>query len=98
MAHPMVDWVLDTHYAHLFHQQDYVEASIWVREAGESDLIDLMNTMLANYPTLKLFSLPKTNERRTTELGMKGEKAMVLTAMKALKQGVTTLGFPWVEN
>jgi molybdopterin-biosynthesis enzyme MoeA-like protein len=97
MAHPMVEWVLDTHYSHLFHQQDYLESSIVVTEAGESDLIDLMNAMLSKYPMLKLFSLPRTNQRRTTELGMKGESAQVILAMQDLKQGVSALGYPWVE-
>lgn len=98
MAHPMVEWVLDTHYSHLFHQQDYMESSIVVTEAGESDLIDLMNAMLSKYPMLKLFSLPRTNQRRTTELGMKGESAQVLKAMQDLKQGVSALGYPWAES
>lgn len=95
MAHPMVEWVLDTHYAHLFNTQDYVEDAIVVTEAGESDLIDLMNAMLAKYPMLKLFSLPRTNQRRTTELGMKGESKQVKLAMQDLKAGVSALGYPW---
>ena len=95
MGHPMVEWVLETYYQHLFHQQDYLEASILVTEAGESDLIDLMNDMLAQYPTLKIFSLPRSNQRRTTELGMKGESAQVNTAMTTLKQAVSALGYPW---
>jgi molybdopterin-biosynthesis enzyme MoeA-like protein len=97
MAHPMVEWVLDTYYPHLFHTQDYLEGSILVTEAGESDLIDLMNHMLAQYPMLKLFSLPRTNQRRTTELGMKGVSAQVKLAMEELKAGVTALGYPWVN-
>lgn len=97
MAHPMVEWVLDTYYSHLFHQLDYTEASILITEAGESDLIDLMHHMLARYPMLKLFSLPRTHQRRTTELGMKGESAQVMAAMQELKAGVTALGYPWVE-
>lgn len=95
MAHPMVEWVLETYYSHLFHMQDYAEDSILVSEAGESDLIDLMNQMLSQYPMLKLFSLPKSNQRRTTELGMKGESEQVKLAMAALKSSVTTLGYPW---
>lgn len=95
MGHPMVEWVLETHYQHLFHQQDYLEASILVTEAGESDLIDLMNDMLAQYPSLKVFSLPRSNQRRTTELGMKGESAEVQAAMTTLKQAISALGFPW---
>jgi molybdopterin-biosynthesis enzyme MoeA-like protein len=95
MAHPMVEWVLETYYKHLFHTQDYLEESILVTEAGESDLIDLMRTMLAKYPQLKLFSLPRSNQRRTTEVGMKGESAQVKLAMQDLKAGVNALGYPW---
>jgi molybdopterin-biosynthesis enzyme MoeA-like protein len=97
MAHPMVEWVLDTYYSHLFHGQDYLEQAIVVTEAGESDLIDLMNSMLSRYPMLKLFSLPRTNQRRTTEVGLKGESAYVLKAMLELKAGVSALGYPWVD-
>lgn len=97
MAHPMIEWVLDTHYSHLFHTLDYLEQAIVVTEAGESDLIDLMNSMLARYPMLKLFSLPRTNQRRTTEVGMKGETSLVKQAMLELKTGVSALGYPWVD-
>lgn len=95
MGHPMVEWVLQTYYQALFHQQDYIESSIIVNDAPESDLIDLMNTLLAQYPSLKVFSLPKTQARRTVELGIKGDSALVKTAMSDLKNGVTALGFSW---
>ncbi|MDZ4142625.1 MAG: molybdopterin-binding protein [Methylotenera sp.] len=95
MSHPMITWVLETHYAHLFHQQDYVEASILVMDAGESKLIDLMHHILIKYPTLKLFSLPKLDARRTTELGVKGTAIDVSAAMDDIKQAITSLGFPW---
>jgi len=97
MGHPMAEWVLDTHYAHLFNQADYIESSIMVTEAGESELIDLMNSMLKQYPELKIFSLPKSNQRKTTELGMKGDSANVQAAMAVLKKSVSDLGFPWVD-
>lgn len=95
MAHPMITWVLDTYYSHLFHTQDYVEASILVMDAGESKLIDLMNTILAKYPSLKLFSLPKLDKNRTIELGVKGATSHVEAAMNDIKQAITALGFPW---
>lgn len=95
MGHPMVEWVLETYYQSQFHAQDYLESSILVTEAGESDLIDLMHQMLAKYPELKLFSLPKTSARRNTELGMKGQSALVAQAMEEIKAEVTALGFPW---
>lgn len=97
MAHPMIEWVLDTHYYHLFHQQDYIETSILVMDAGESQLIDFMQYILARYAELKLFSLPKLDQRRTIELGVKGAAALANTAMDEIKQGITTLGFPWQE-
>ncbi len=97
MAHPMVEWVLETHYRHLFHARDYLEQSIVVTQAGESDLIDLMQQLLTDYPTLKLFSLPRTNQRRTTEVGLKGESALVKQAMNTLKAGVSALGYPWTD-
>jgi len=93
----MVEWVLETYYKHLFHTQDYLEESILVTEAGESDLIDLMRAMLAKYPELKLFSLPRSNQRRTTEVGMKGANALVKLAMQDLKNGVAALGYPWTK-
>lgn len=97
MGHPMVEWVLDKYYQHLFHKRDYIEASILVTEVGESDLIDFMNAMLAKYPQLKLFSLPKSGQRRTTELGIKGETALVNQAIIDLKAGITALGYPWLD-
>lgn len=97
MSHPMMEWVLDTHYSHLFHQIVINEASILVMDAGESNLLDLMNTMTAKYPTLKLFSLPRLDERRTIELGMKGDKSLVDEAMTAIKVNISDLGFEWLE-
>ena len=97
MAHPMVEWVLDTYYRHLFHQQDYTETSILVMDAGESQLIDLMNQIVKKYPELKLFSLPKLDNRRTTEVGVKGASKLAKTALDEIKQSVSALNFPWVE-
>lgn len=95
MSHPMIEWVLETYYSHLFHTQDYIEASILVMEAGESNLIDLMNQILDKYPELKIFSLPKLDKQRTTELGVKGPENLVNTAITDIKHAVSTLGFPW---
>lgn len=97
MAHPMMEWVLDTHYSHLFHSQDYIETSILVMDAGESQLIDLMNSIVMKYPTLKIFSLPKLDNRRTTELGVKGAANPSNLAIEEIKQGVSALNFPWSE-
>ncbi len=95
MAHPMVEWVLDTYYRHLFHTQDYIEMSILVMDAGESQLIDLMRHIVEKYPELKLFSLPKLDNRRTTELGVKGPHQFANAALEEIQHSVTAMGFPW---
>jgi len=94
---PMVEWVLDTYYQHLFHQHDYTELSILVMDAGESQLIDLMRHIVVKYPDLKLFSLPKLDNRRTTEVGVKGATELAKTALDEIKQSVNALGFPWLN-
>lgn len=95
MAWPMMEWVLDTHYAQLFHQRDHAEASILVFDAGESQLIDLMNAVVNQFPDLKLFSLPKLDVRRTIELGVKGQASKVADAMNMICHGVSSAGFEW---
>ena len=96
MAHPMMEWVLDTHYSHLFHQTDYLERSIIVIDGIESKLIDLMNAVIAEFD-VKVFSLPKLKPNPHVELGAKGKPDKVLQAMIALKSGVEKLGFTWRE-
>ena len=94
MAHPMMEWVLDTHYSHLFHQTEYLEQSIIVVDGIESQLIDLMNVVIIAHD-VKVFSLPKLKPNRQIELGAKGAPDNVLQAMTALKAGVEKLGFAW---
>ena len=100
MAWPMMEWVLDTHYKHLFYQEAIFESAILVRDAGESQLIDLMNAIVRKHPETKLFSLPrlgtdKLNPTKTIELGVKGAAQAVESAMVDIKTGVTEAGFPW---
>ncbi len=95
MAWPMMQWVLDTHYKSLFAPGRVAEASIIVRGAGESQLIELMNETLARYPKLKVFSLPRLAPERHIELGARGDPAQVASAIALMQAGVTALGFPW---
>jgi molybdopterin-biosynthesis enzyme MoeA-like protein len=97
MAHPMVEWVLDTHYSHLFNQIEYLEESIIIADGIESQLIDLMNEILKKYPEIKIFSLPKLRPNRQVELGAKGKPEQVKLAMQDLKTGVSNIGFVWHE-
>ena len=94
MSWPMMEWVIDQRYASIGAVRA-VESAIIVREAGESQLIDLMNECLRTYPELKVFSLPRVTPERYIELGVRGDAAQVAPAIAMLKSGVTALGFPW---
>ena len=83
MAWPMIAWVLDTHYSHLFNRVPRAERSVLVYEAAESALTPLMEALEAQYPDIKVFSLPSVgdaNTRRHIELGVKGEPAQTAAA------------------
>ena len=96
MAWPMMEWVLETRYAHLFHQTPSAEEIIIVKNAGESDLFDIMNRIVADYPELKLSSLPQFVEfGRLIELSVRGNPASVPRAMQEIKSGIGALGFPF---
>jgi molybdopterin-biosynthesis enzyme MoeA-like protein len=97
MAWPMIDWVLDTHYKHLFDANRIGESAIIVREAGESLLIDLMKAVQGKYAALKVFSLPRVSPERFIELGARGDPTQVAAAIEELKQGVTAMNFPWTD-
>ncbi len=95
MAWPMVEWVLDTRYAHLFDSQRWGEASVIVYGLAESTISPLMEEVNAAFPGLKTFSLPSMGEdgtRRHIELGVRGAPALVAPAMDRLRTGVAGLG------
>ena len=98
MAWPMVEWVLDEYYAHLFHLRPEAEASILVYDSAESTLTPLMEAVEARYRGLKVFSLPSIGEggrRRHIELGVRGAPDEVPAAMDELRHGVTATGGTW---
>jgi molybdopterin-biosynthesis enzyme MoeA-like protein len=97
MAWPMLAWVLDTHFRHLFDPGKLGESAIIVRGAGESQLIELMKQCLAEHPGVKVFSLPRMEPERYIELGVRGGRVHVAPAIDHLKQGVSALGFSWTE-
>lgn len=95
MAWPMVEWVLDTRYRHLFDSQRWGESSVIVYGLAESTISPLMEEVNARFPGLKAFSLPSMGEggtRRHIELGVRGAPALVGPAMDRLRTGVAELG------
>lgn len=101
MAWPMVEWVLDTKYAHLHHAEDYVEQAITVWDTYEGQLIGLMRQITAGFPDATLFSLPTLaaeGQRRSLELGMKGTAAQVAAAMASIKADIDGRGLEWQDK
>jgi molybdopterin-biosynthesis enzyme MoeA-like protein len=101
MAWPMVEWVLDTRYRKLFERDRWSEESIFVYEAGESQLIPAMEAVGALYAGVKVFSLPSMGDdgsRRHVELGVRGDPKQVREAAEALRRSVREAGFPFSDR
>lgn len=100
MAWPMVEWVLDTFYADRFDHSPCIEQAYLLTgpNAYESALLDLMERIVAEYPQLRLFSLPSIGEdgqRRHLELGVEGEPTAVRAAMAAIRAEVERREISW---
>ena len=94
MAWPMMAWVLDSKYQHLFNRVAFSEEIIVIHEAGESNLIDAMNRIVVDFPSTKLSSLPQhLPSGRIIELSIRGDPAAVPIAMAQMKKDVNDLGF-----
>jgi len=97
----MIEWALDTFYRDLFQPVDgKLEKAFLLTgpNAYESALLDLMEHIVKDYPTLRLFSLPSLNgsERRHLELGVEGEPALVEKAMEEIRFEIERRGIAWV--
>ena len=100
MAWPMIEWVLDNRYRHLFDRDRWAEASLIVYECGESQLIPAMEHAERTYDRLKAFSLPSMGPnatRRHVELGVRGDPEQVALAIEDLRRIVREAGFPFAD-
>lgn len=95
MAWPMIDWVLDTHYAGHFRRAAYAEKSVIVYGAMEAALTPLMESIEQAYPAVRVFSLPSVDHPqhgRHIELGVKGAPQDVAAAYDELRAGLRARG------
>lgn len=91
MAWPMMAWVLDTVYPHLFQTAAWIEKSVIVMGAMEATLTPLMEAIERDFVGIKVFSLPSVDHPtygRHIELGVKGEPGLVAAAYPALLLGL----------
>jgi len=100
MAHPMIEWALDTFCRNEFQPvAGKIEKAFLLTgpTAYESALLDLMERIVKRYPSLRLFSLPSLvgKERRHLELGVEGEPELVDRAMEEIRIEVEKRGISW---
>jgi len=101
MAWPMLEWVLDTEYRELFNIHSCAEAAILVWQGVEGALIRLMRHVEADYPGIRVFSLPflgSPQVQRHIELGVRGAPEQVPAAIQALRVGVAALGYAYDDK
>ncbi len=96
MAWPMMAWALDNRYADLQAPGRDVQAAISVDGARESDVIPLMEKFVAGHSALRLSCLPShRGDEYQLELGLRGERSAVASAMAEIQSEVEGLGFEW---
>ena len=92
MAWPMLEWVLDTRYPQLRNLDPPVEFSLRaLGTAAESDLLELMQQTLAQYPGIALSSLPSRGDAlrpRHIEFGIKGPRALAARAFTEFRKAL----------
>lgn len=90
MAHPMLEWVLERYYSYTAEATS--EHAVTIEDCPESRLIPLMEQLMADYPTVKVFSLPNiSGSHRKVELGVRGAAEVADRAFKDMKIGLKKL-------
>ena len=100
MAHPMAEWVLETHYQPLYNRRPNIDRAFLLTgpNAYESALLDLMLRIVREYPDLRLFSLPSIKDdgqRKHLELGVEGDPTRVDEAMAVIRNEVEARNITW---
>ena len=95
MAWPMIESLLDNRYRDLHHTTVWRESSVYVPNAHESRLLDLMEAVEREHG-VSVFSLPSFGNAERPyphiELGAKGEPSKVASAMAAIRHELMLRG------
>jgi molybdopterin-biosynthesis enzyme MoeA-like protein len=95
MAWPMIEWVLEDQYKHLFGRGACAEKSVIVFGSMEATLTPLMEEIERDHPGVKVFSLPSVDHPeygRHIDLGVKGDPIRLDPAYMQLLAGLRGLG------
>lgn len=75
MATPMIKWVLDTKYKHLFSDTPDIEVRWDLHNVAESELLSTMKQLLEAFPNVNLSSLPSSDKHGwLIDFGLKGQR------------------------
>jgi molybdopterin-biosynthesis enzyme MoeA-like protein len=96
MAWPMMEWVLDTHYAQHFHAHALAERGFTLRGIGEGEITPLLEEIEARFPGVRTYSLPRVRADRRDygdiDVGVKGAARELDAPFELLRSGVLKLG------
>lgn len=84
MAQPMVKWVLDTQYAQAFTHPPDVEFVLLCSDTYESELIPIIEKILATHEGIKIACLPASEHPGQVELGVRGEQSSATKAFETM--------------
>jgi molybdopterin-biosynthesis enzyme MoeA-like protein len=94
MAWPMSEWVFDRYYPHLIRKDGPVFREYFIDNVREGSLMSVMNTLVAEYPDIRLSSLPSYDENGfSVNLGLFGEPDRVRQATEKMEKMVIQLGY-----
>ncbi|MEE9310351.1 MAG: competence/damage-inducible protein A [Cocleimonas sp.] len=96
MSWPMIEWVLDTHYQHLFDDEPNVEWRWDILGVAESSLLDTMNELLSTFIEVGLSCLPSTERRGDLiDFGLKGPQKDVEKAAQWLEEKLGSMNIEY---
>lgn len=99
MAWPMMEWVVEHYFVTQQGPRKYF-LSLIVQGAKESELIALLESTQKRFLKVKISSLPHfpRQDNWLVELGVRGEKNIVVDAAEVIAAGVTGLGFSFTKG
>ena len=99
MAWPMVEWVLDHHYAHLHATGTRTERALTVRGLRESSATPFLEELTARHPAVRISCLPRwCPPEFELELGVRGHHAEVDAVIDAMQRYLHEREVEWSEK
>ncbi len=96
MAWPMTEWILDVRYPHLRSPAPPVQHLVRVFERAESEMVPLMEQIGAEFPDVRLSSLPHIgNDAPYIEFGLRGPQPDADAARAAFCRALDAQDVPW---